>query len=706
MGTIQPGYTTYDPDVRMYYGHIPNSLNNTEFINNKYRLSPAPFIDISTNFTYANDTIIGYTYTVNLNGTVSSLDLREEFGTKDQEYAYKPYTNKNAGAFIDSIHKIRTTLTKNGGVLIVKDKSNRTILKATGGILKSFDVSASKWIDTSAYTATLEFNYIEFMGNKGLGEYSLDDTNNTFMSDDSYPSDDDPDSDKNAGILNFKKYKLKDFEDSWKIKFSQEGMNNFGYADPERREGEDGEGGAEQDLGFNNLVFDIEYELSATGKQDFVYTNAELPKVSPAWQQAKDFCQFRLNKQVKKLIENVLLGNSDIANPKIVDGCMPGEINYQDLYNPRLGHNGLLLGLQGDPDGPLPYDPSFQYDVYNEKISCNVSESKGTFSLSYSATVKSTTKYKNEESMFTTKNSIHTYNTKINTDRSSGTPIKTLTIQGNIKGLTPGGLIQYPDGIELPSRATSLFLLRNRQGNSKYQNALECFKKICNYDFYNQGKNANMGKRDLKPAFKEMLRVANYINPNTLTDDPLLDLEFNSETPRLLDPPHPTSFNITQNYNDGSIDYNVTYSNNGCDPEFRQVSIQVTEPVEVIASFSPPGSSDIGRPCPIIQRLGTQTSKRITISISGLDLSPYGVYNIGQGYPVPKWSTLKMFDCECDDSYLPIILPVVPVSAVLTQKSHTHNPVDGTYSINLSYVVAGSSCEYSVCPATNFTPTL
>jgi hypothetical protein len=196
-----------------------------------------------------------------------------------------------------------------------------------------------------------------------------------------------------------------------------------------------------------------------------------------------------------------------------------------------------------------------------------------------------------------------------------------------------------------------------------------------------------------------------YINIETKTSDDLLDLEYNSETPRLVDSPHPTSFNITQNYNDGSIDYNVTYSNNGCDPEFRQVSIQVTEPVEVIASFSPPGSSDIGKPCPIIQRLGTQTSKKITISINGLDLSTSGVYNIGEGYPIPKWSALKMFDCECDDSYLPITLPVVPASAALTQKSYTHNPVDGTYSINLSYIVAGSSCEYSVCPATNFTPT-
>jgi hypothetical protein len=506
MAKIPPGSTIYDPDVRMYYGHIPNSITNTGFIEAEYRLSPAPFIDISTNFTYANDTIIGYTYTVNLNGTVSSLDLREENGTKEQEYYYKPSKNKNAGAFIDSIHKLRKTLTKNGGVLIVKDKSDRTILKATGGILKSFEVSASKWVDTSSYTATLEFNYVEFMGNANLGQYSRDDTDNTFMSDDSYPHSDDPESDNNAGILNFKKYKLKDFEDGWKIKFSQEGMNNFGYADSETKTGT-AEGEPEKDLGFNNLMFDIEYELSATGKQDFVYTNAELPKVSPAWQQAKDFCQFRLNKQVKQLIENVLLGNSDPGNPKAVDGCTPGEIKYQDLYNPQSGHNGLLLGLQGDPDS-FSTDTSFEYDIYNEKISCNVSESKGTFSLSYSATVKSTTKYKEEESMFTTKNSTHTYNTKIDTDHSSGIPIKTLTIQGNIKGLTPGGLIKYPDGIELPSQSTSLFLLRNRTGNSKYENALECFKKICDYDFYNEGKNANLGKRDLKPAFKEMLRVA------------------------------------------------------------------------------------------------------------------------------------------------------------------------------------------------------
>lgn len=702
---IPTGYTEYTPEIRMYYGHIPDMIpiQGVGLIDKDFRLSPAPFIDISTNFEYANDTITGYSYTINLQGTVTSLDLRAEEAPPgdDAWWAYESNypnqsKNRNIGNLIDHINRIRKILTQNGGLLIVKDRSHRTILKASGGILRNFSINESKWTDTASYTATLEFNYVEFMGNNTNPVYSPDGPNNSFMESSSYPNSEN-DEIINAGLLNFKKYKLKKFEDGWKINFSKEGMNSWGYTDNNNRLGIEEENGDQKDLGFNNLTFTIDYQVSATGRQDFVYTNDAVPKVSPAWQQAKDFCQLRLNRQVKTLIQHTLASNK--APGQLDATCNPGTTPVADLYNPVLTGDGLLSGM----NQVIGLD-IIEYDVFNEKIDCNVSESEGTFSLSYKAIIKAKHTYKDNEPMFTTDNTTHTFSTSINTDNSSGTPIKTMSIKGKIQGLTPGGLIKHPDNLEMPATNSSLFLVRT-PGKTKYEHALDCFKKICNYDFYNQGKIGNYGKRDLKPAFKEMLGIRDYLYPQTIGSKSPIDIEYNPDnTATVADPPHPSSFNISQNFSEGSIEYTVTYSNNGCDPEFRQVSIQTNEPVEVFATFSPPGSADIGKPCPIIQRLGTKTSKKITISITGLDLSTEGSYNIGTGYPTEKWSALGVFDCNCDDAYLPIDLPAIPPGAILTQKSYTHNPLDSTYSINLSYVVAGANCEYSICSATNFSP--
>ena len=57
---------TYKPDIKIYYGSI--STEN--------RLIPAPNISIAINYNYSNDSIIGYTYIFNIQGTATALDLR------------------------------------------------------------------------------------------------------------------------------------------------------------------------------------------------------------------------------------------------------------------------------------------------------------------------------------------------------------------------------------------------------------------------------------------------------------------------------------------------------------------------------------------------------------------------------------------------------------------------------------------------------
>ena len=141
----------YDPKVKVFYGSLDNSA---------CRLIPAPTISISTEFVYSNDTIIGYTYIITLNGQVTALDLRDfiEPSTYNKNYDF--------GAVIDHLHKMRNILSKNGNVLHVVEVQNTTskpVLTAKGGILRSFDFSESnnQWTKYANYSAQIEFHSLE-----------------------------------------------------------------------------------------------------------------------------------------------------------------------------------------------------------------------------------------------------------------------------------------------------------------------------------------------------------------------------------------------------------------------------------------------------------------------------------------------------------------------------------------------------------------
>ena len=685
----EPKKNKYNAKVRMFYGHIENPYSpNVIDIPKENRLIPAPFMSVSTQFNYADETIIGYSYTVNLNGTITSLDLRPEgdfVGTEDYEYSFGQNgiaEPRNIGSVIDHIHKIKKILTQNGGVLIIQDLNKKILLRATGGILRDFSINESTWSDTASYTASIEFNNVEFLGSNV--NFDPEDCNNIFIEDGTYPSG----LAGNAGIINIEKYKIKSFEDNWSINFDNDEMSNFVYADSGIRI----EPSSENDVGFNNISFGVQYTINAVGKQFFVYDSTKYPRVLPAWQQAKNFVQYRLNKHVKGLISDILMGNPKIDGQNISSsGCYPGNKSVNELFNPGtsgLAENGLLEHLDRE---------NYPFSVYNETISCEVSESEGSFSATYNAVIKG----HNKDSLFSTANSRHTFTKNINTEYANGNKIKNVSIEGNIEGLMPGGLINSPSGIELPNYGS--ILIYNNQNKSKYEYALECLNKIYNSNNYYKGLSRDAGKRDLNPLFKELLGVVNYgsgligsqITPNF--EYQVVDNEY---------PPHPTNFNITHNYHEGNITYNVSYSNNNCNRKYREVNIQTNEPADVIAVFNRPGSTQTEKTnyigCPMIQKLGTKTAKTVNITINGLDLSTEGIYNIGNDYQTTSWSNLSIFDCECDGQYLPINLPVLGNGSVLTQKQYTHNPIDGSFTINLTYVVAGTGCVYNICSATNF----
>jgi hypothetical protein len=108
-------------------------------------------------------------------------------------------------------------------------------------------------------------------------------------------------------------------------------------------------------------------------------------------------------------------------------------------------------------------------------------------------------------------------------------------------------------------------------------------------------------------------------------------------------------------------------------------------PTKVIAVFNVPNSNA----CPTIQELGTYTAKTVSVTISGRDES-----ETGQPTNINLVTELSNANPGCFAAgYLPIPLPSVGANYILTQKQYTKNPIDGTYTVNLSYICGTSGCS-------------
>jgi hypothetical protein len=602
----------YNPKVRMFYGTLGSSDS---------RITPAPLLNISTELSYSNDTIIGYNYVVNLTGQITAVDLSD--GTSVGEFG--------VGSIIDHAHKIRKVLSQNGNILTVTDEygSEVPILKAKGGILRSFDISDSpnNWINYVNYTATIEFQAIEFIG-ASWKSYIPEDCSNIFLSSNTYSAD-------NAGILDVSKYKIKSFDDSWSFNFDE----NEAYHRVKNT-----------DTGFLNIDnsgFTIEYSINATGKNAYVYTDEDSSdvKIIPAWEQAKNFVQYRLHEQVTKLVNNF-----GVLNTNKGSACSPtGEL----ISLTQPDSPGLMQGLGG-------------FDIFNEVVNCDVSESEGSFSVSYSAIVKRNT-YNNYSSV----NTKHKISKSYKTTNNNGIPITNISIEGNIEGLIPGGLINYPDSISLPS--SGKFFLAPSSGKptlygNKYGHAKELLDKIYEDNDYNGG-TGQSGKRDLKQNFKQLLGVT-YEALNSSASQ-------NDEIP---DGPHPISFNLTHDYINGTINYSVEYSSNAaCGRKLREISIQTSSSVPVYAQFDIPNGGSV----PIFQPLNTRTASSVTATITGVDLSE-------TGQPT-SFSIHNEFNNVEYESF-PVDIPL-PGTFILTASQVTRNPIDGSFTATKTFICNTNGCD-------------
>jgi len=404
-----PGYNT---TTEVYY------CKQSENPDASHRLAPAPTITISTEIYYANDSIVGYTYSVTLNGYANAL--RKEVDSGSVLYGLN-HTVQHMG-------DIREIFNTNGGNLYVKQSGNNVIV-AKGCTIKSinFNQSENRWVNYAPFTIELEFNEIDFVGcsnNAAIG------CNGSFFDASALSSN----------LIDINKYKIKTFNDKWSFTIDNQIYEHYN--------------------GTHNNVFRVSYNLSATGKNYYVNDN-----LVPAWQQAKMFVQDKLHDQVSALINGVLQ-----ILPSNQDGCSPSDpladLHQVDAASPRT--DGLFTG------GNTLRDGNANYDVYNETVNCSTSEGDGTFSITYNATLK-----KNNPEVNPAENAaLHTYTHNISTDNKSKNV--TMNIQGTIQGLVRGGFIYYNNDFNLPKNG--LFISTIDSAETKYSNALAYYKAKVGHD--------------------------------------------------------------------------------------------------------------------------------------------------------------------------------------------------------------------------------
>jgi hypothetical protein len=565
---------TYNPAIKLFY------TKGNEVASASNRLIPAPQISIQPEYIYANDTIIGYTYNVTLSGYSTSLDLSQ------------PLDPNNIPNFDDvalSIQKVKNIFNGNDGSLIAQDSSGAEVFKLTGGNIRSlnFRESENNWVNYAEYSAELDFNEIRLSDCGGLLEDIVCGE---------IPSGITPSSE----LLDMKIYKVKSFSDSWSFSLDENIYN--------------------RDSDVRNEHFNINYSVNVTGKHYFVDN-----KVLPAWEQAKNYAEYRLKQQVNRLNTQILKIPGDSS------GCsLEGDLD--SIFG--SGPPGLISTLGNS-----------QYKIYNEKINTSTSEAEGSFSLEYSAILK-----RSSASTYATAETLHSYSVTKNFTDDGSTRNTSISISGSIQGLIEGGLIKQETNFSFPANGTFLIGVSNNISKNKYNNALATFQLV-----------ADIADKTLKKSFASFLGVTNAN----------LDITNSCAPPN--DVPKAKSFNATHDYNQGIINYSCEYdANTALCSDYTSVSISVQEKTPIVAEFIVPGRSA----GPIIQRINAKTPKKITLSIAGANPAVDCCANADD-----------LVEKACAGTLFVPNSPAAQISGMKLTRNSSEIGNDGSYSINREYIV-------------------
>lgn len=590
--------------VNIYYAPS-NDPNNED-----YRLSPSPMISMSTEFNYGNDNIIGYNNIINLNGYITNYIEADD---TDPDYGKRLF-----GKNLERINKFKELLSQNGHSLSIYNKNENSetfelILKAKGGILRSltFDKSDNFWTSNVKYTASLEFNEIEFIGETISCIGGEIDTTNYI-----------------TNLVNPAEYKIKSFSDSWNFVVNDD---SFNYHDK-----------------IDNTRIQVSYNVSAVGKHYY----DDDGKTLPAHEQARKFVQKMLYDRVASFT------STDIFDITGSGACGSGLLN--DIH--QHDSSGIVGGLSN-------------FLRYNDSLNIQVSESEGSVSASFSCLFKRS--YLIYTGRFDSANTIHNVTSSIRKNTTGGKTQTTINVQGNIQGLTEGGIIE-PENLgqfTLPSQTGNFLIQAQGASNIKYNNASACyFGVIGNED-------------DLKDEFKTYLGISlSSLNIQStgcgLNDD-------NTQI-------RPVSFNLTKNYNEGTISYSVDYDsnvvckdNNQNNKDVTSISISKEIGSPVLAEFIIPFAGMV------VQDIGTKTNTKINISVNGSKVKTTGSGNRICCNTIDQiLSDISGLIGECGaNSNLGLPSGItVPEDSIIISKQKSEDKVTGNYSINITYICS-SGCE-------------
>jgi len=574
-----------------------NAEGATPVFNSTTQIVPAPLIAVSTEVDYASDTnqvVVGHRHILTLTGRATA------FRKLSENDDYGPIIIEKV---LDNLNSIKSVLSKMGGSLYVKNDQDQDIMICIGAKLISFNVSEStnNWKAFAEYVAEIEFQAINYVGD----DYEC--LNFIFSSSDS------------PNAVDVSKYKLKEYNESYDVNIQEDLYSFIDKTD------------IGEDLDMNNHFIEFTYTVEATGKNFFVQD-----QLLPAWEHAKNFAQDKLFSRINSLA-GVLGLSGDVA-------C-EAQDSLSTIHKLNSS-NGILSNLASS------------YGLYNEEISCETSESDGTFSAAYKCIIqKNSTTFKNT-------NSRHTISKSIDYEKTN-TFVKKISITGNIEGLISGGIVFANNGLFKLPQSGNLIVTGNNVQN-KYTNALSTLNTILNSE-----------KNDLISTLKEKLGI-------TQEGLEVLDTSCSSIS---IDDIKPIILNLAHNPFAGTINYVAEYSSNfSCgESEFNSIAISVTNPVVVYNTFVIPGARGTTNIGTVLQNLGTKTAQRINFTIQGQNdllkkcclnsTNINSIYtNICQDISIPNSLIDKLPD---------------PTIYVLTAKTKTTNFLDGSYTINLGYLCKG-----------------
>lgn len=545
------------------------------------RLAPAPTISISPEIYYSNDNPIGYTYNITLNGYANAL--RKELNAGSSDYGLEPV--------LDHMGDIREIFDRNGGDLYITSSGNKIVAK--GATIKSitFNPSDNKWVNYAQYTIELEFNEVDFVGCSGNTPIDCADSIFHQVANAKNVCD---------NLVNLTSYKIKAFSDKWTFTIDERIYDNYSNV--------------------YNSSFDVSYTISATGKN--YYVNG---KLIPAYQQAKLFVQQRLRDQIISLINGAVQIEADN-----MDSCAATKDITQIHDTDTTG--GLASGMNTLRNG------SPVFDVYNETISCDTSESDGSFSLNYKALIK-----RNDPAINPLANAaIHTYTKDISTDNTSSASI---SVKGSIRGLVRGGFIYYDfNDFQLPANGS--FITAKDGSETKYSNALAHYTSQIGHS------------TDLLPSLKDKLNIK---KSQLLIKGP-------------DGYPLATSFVLDHNYTNGTLSYTANYDRAQTlarERGYINVSIVRNDPIDMIQEFVVPGRYN----GPIIQKLNMKTARTISINIDGATQENKTCSSITELCSYFPTFNIEGFSALINERQ----------DLIKTKEEYTSNPIDGSFSIALEY---------------------